>query len=142
MIRRRPLLRTAAVGGIAYAAGSHAATKSAQQTQMDAQQSAQIADLQQQQAAQQQQPVAPPPTAVYQQPVAPPPVAAYQQPVAPPPVAAPQQPAEPPPAAPDPSSSATPGTLEQLKLLGDLHASNVLTDDEFNAAKQKILGQL
>src|SRR5689334_16259292 len=127
--RRRPILRTAAVGGVAYAAGSHAASKSAQQAQMDAQQNAQIADLQ-------QQPVAPPPAAAYQQPVAPPPAAAYQQPAEPPPVAVSQQPAES-PAVPDSSSSATPGTLEQLKLLGDLHASNVLTDDEFNAAKQK-----
>lgn len=113
MMRRRPILRTAMVGGVAYAAGSHAATKSAQQTQMDAQQNAQIADLQQ------QQPVAPPPAATYQQPAEPPPTVT-----------------------PEPSSSTTPGTLEQLKQLGDLHAANVLTDDEFNAAKQKILGQL
>jgi hypothetical protein len=98
---------------------------------MEAQQNAQIAELQQQQAAAYQQPVAPPPAAVYQ-----------QQPAEPPPVAASQQPAEPPPVTPEPSSGATPGTLEQLKLLGELHASNVLTDDEFNAAKQKILGQL
>jgi hypothetical protein len=128
MLRRRPLLRTAAVGGVAYAAGSHAARKSAEQAQMDAQQNAQIADLQQQQAA------APP---VYQQPVAPP---AYQQPVAPPVY---QQPAAPPAdAAPEPSSNIEPDTLEQLKRLGELRDSKVLTDAEFEAAKQKILSNL
>jgi hypothetical protein len=71
MIRRRPILRTAAIGGVAYAAGSHAAAKSAQQTQMEAEQNAQIAELQ-------QQPVAPPPAAASQQPVAPPPAAASE----------------------------------------------------------------
>jgi hypothetical protein len=51
MLRRRvvgrALVRTAAVGGVAYAAGHHVAAKSAQQQQMDAQQNAQISDLQQ-----------------------------------------------------------------------------------------------
>lgn len=110
-IRRRPLLRTAAVGGVAYAAGSHMASKSAEQSQMEAQQNAQIADLQQQQAA-----AAPP---VYQQPVTPPAAAA-----------------------PEPSSSMEPDTLEQLKRLGELRDSKVLTEAEFEAAKQKILGNL
>jgi outer membrane murein-binding lipoprotein Lpp len=114
-MRRRPLLRTAAVGGVAYAAGSHSAKKSEQQAQTEAQQNAQIAELQQQ----------PAPAA------APPPVAASQQPTATPPVAAPA-----------PSSGIAPEALEQLKQLGELHASNVLTDAEFEAAKQKILSQL
>ena len=109
--RRRPLLRTAAVGGVAYAAGSHMASKSAEQAQMEAQQNAQIADLQQQQAA-----AAPP---------------AYQQPVAPPAATA-----------PEPSSNMEPDTLEQLKRLGELRDSKVLTDAEFEAAKQKILSNL
>jgi len=109
--RRRPLLRTAAVGGVAYAAGSHMASKSAEEAQMEAQQNAQIADLQQQQAA-----AAPP---VYQQPVAPPAAAA-----------------------PEPSSNMEPDTLEQLKRLGELRDSKVLTEAEFEAAKQKILGNL
>jgi hypothetical protein len=30
--------------------------------------------------------------------------------------------------------------MEQLKQLGDLHASGVLTDEEFAAAKAKLLG--
>jgi hypothetical protein len=118
----RRIVRTAAVGGVAYAAGHHMATKSAEQQQMDAQQNAQIADLQQQQAAQ----------PVYQQQPPPPPV--YQQPP-PPPVY--QQPAPPPPA---PSTGMTDDSIAQLKQLGELHESGVLTDAEFVAAKQKILG--
>ena len=122
MLRRRvvgrAVVRTAVVGGTAYAVGHHAATKSAQQQQMDAQQNAQIEDLQQQQ-----------PQQAYQQPV-------YQQ--APPPVY--QQPAPPPQAAPAPSTGLSPDDINQLKQLGQLHESGVLTDAEFEAAKAKILG--
>jgi len=121
MLRRRVigrrLVRTAAVGGVAYAAGHHMATKSAAQQQQEAEQNAQIADLQQQQAAQ----------PVYQQPAPPPPV--YQQPAPPPPAAAPA-----------PSTGMTDDSIAQLKQLGELHESGVLTDAEFVAAKQKILG--
>jgi type IV secretory pathway VirB10-like protein len=109
MFRRR-LLRTAVVGGVAYGVGHHMATKSAEQQQTDAQQNAQIADVQDQQAAQQQ---------------APPPPPAYQQP------------APPPPAAP---TGLTDEGIAQLKQLGQLHESGVLTDAEFEASKQKILG--
>ena len=125
--RRRPLLRAAAVGGVAYAAGHHMATKSAEQQYTDAQQSAQIADLQQQQ----EQPA-------YQQPAPPPPV--YQQAAPPPPVY--QQPAPPPPqaAAPAPSVATTDDKLAQLKQLGELRESGVLTDAEFEATKLRILG--
>jgi len=109
--RRRPLLRTAAVGGVAYAAGHHGGKKSAEQQNTDAQQNAQISDL--------QQPQAPPPA--YQQPAPPPP--AYQQ-----------------PAPPATSTGVTNEQIAQLKQLGSLHESGVLTDAEFGAAKQKILG--
>jgi hypothetical protein len=44
-VMRRAVVRTAVVGGTAYAVGHHAATKSAQQQQMDAQQNTQIADV-------------------------------------------------------------------------------------------------
>ena len=122
MLRRRvvgrAVVRTAAVGGVAYAAGHHTATKSAEQAQMDAQQNAQIDDLQQQQAAGQAAPAQP----VYQQP--PPPM--YQQP-------APQA------TAPAPSGGMTTEKMEQLKQLGQLHESGILTDAEFDAEKQKIL---
>jgi hypothetical protein len=114
------VVRTAAVGGVAYAAGHHMATKSAEQQQMDAQQNAQIEELQQQPA----QPA-------YQQPV-------YQQPPPPPPVY--QQTAYAPPqaAAPAPTGM-TQEKLDQLKQLGQLRESGVLTDAEFEAQKQKIL---
>jgi Short C-terminal domain len=120
MIRRRvvgrAIVRTAAVGGVAYAAGHHMATKSADQQYMDAQQNAQIDDLQQQQG----QPV-------YQQP---PPPTMYQQPAYPPPQAP----------APAPSGGITSDDIAQLKQLGQLHESGILTDTEFETAKQKILG--
>ena len=103
MLMRRRLLRTAAVGGVAYAAGHHSGNKSAEQAQTDATQNAQIADVQDQQAAAQQQ-------------------------------------APPPPATPAPSSGLTDDDLAQLKQLGQLHDSGVLTDSEFEASKQKILG--
>jgi Short C-terminal domain len=45
MFRRRPLMRAAVVGGVAY----HAGKKGAQNAQQEADQNAQIADLQQQQ---------------------------------------------------------------------------------------------
>ncbi len=52
-----------------------------------------------------------------------------------------QQPAPPPPAtAPAPSTGLTTDDIAQLKQLGELHESGVLTDAEFEAAKQKILG--
>ena len=111
MVRRRAIIGTAAVGGIAYAASHHMAKKSAEQNQMDAQQNAQIADLQDQQATQQQ--------LVYQQ------SAAF-------PVAA----------APAPSSDEESDVLEQLKKLGALRDSKILTEAEFETGKRKILGDL
>jgi hemolysin activation/secretion protein len=59
----------------------------------------------------------------------------YAQQAPPPPVY--QQPAPPPPAAP---TGLTPDDIAQLKQLGQLHESGVLTDPEFEAAKAKILG--
>jgi len=104
---RRAVVRTAVVGGTAYAVGHHAATKSAQQQQTDAQQNAQIADVQDQQAAQQQQAAQP----------------AYAPPQA---------------AAPAPTGM-TDEKINQLKQLGQLHESGILTDAEFDAQKQKLL---
>jgi hypothetical protein len=57
---------------------------------------------------------------------------AYSEQVAPPP----QQYAAPPPA---PPADATAGRLEQLKTLGELKQSGVLTEAEFEAQKAKIL---
>ncbi|MFL5592049.1 MAG: SHOCT domain-containing protein [Ktedonobacteraceae bacterium] len=114
MVRRRAIVRTAAVGGLAYAAGHHAASKSAKQQYMDEQQDAQIADLQQQQQSMQQ---APP--VEYQQPVQP----VYQEPAA----------------APALPAGLTDDDISQLKRLGELHESGVLTDAEFETAKRNIL---
>jgi type II secretory pathway pseudopilin PulG len=107
------------VGGAAYVAGSHGAKKSAEQAQQEAQQNAQIADLQQQQQA-----AAAPPT--------------NQQPAPPPPTY--QQPAPPQAAAPAPPGAMTADKIEQLKQLGELRDAKVLTDAEFEAEKKKILG--
>ena len=46
--------------------------------------------------------------------------------------------AEPPP--PPPAAASGPDTLEQLKELGELKAAGVLTQEEFDAQKAKILG--
>jgi membrane protease subunit (stomatin/prohibitin family) len=58
MMRRRPLVRAAVVGGTAYYAGK----KVAQGRQAEADQNAQIADLQQQQQYEQQAPAPAAPT--------------------------------------------------------------------------------
>jgi hypothetical protein len=105
MMRRRPLMRAAVVGGGAYVAGRHMARKSDEQAQAEADQNQRLADLE----AQQQQ--APPPQ--------------YQQPPPPPPQAAP---------APGPSM------IDQLNQLNELRQQGALTDEEFTAAKAKLLG--
>jgi hypothetical protein len=53
-----------------------------------------------------------------------------------------QQPAPAAPAAPDPGASAgaTPSMTDQLSQLATLHQQGALTDDEFAAAKAKLLG--
>ncbi len=95
VVRRRgsPVLRTAIVGGVAYAAGSSAAKGTAR----EASQEQRIAELEQQQRA-----------------------------------AAPA-------AAPAPPAGMTADKMEQLKQLGELRQSGILTDAEFEIEKQKIL---
>ncbi|MGD1223121.1 MULTISPECIES: SHOCT domain-containing protein [Streptomyces] len=56
---------------------------------------------------------------------------AYQQP--------PQQPVEPAPAAPPAADDMT-QKIDQLKQLADLKAQGVLTDEEFEAQKHRLLG--
>ncbi len=115
----RPLLRTAVVGGAAYAAG-HSAAKGAAR---EADQTARIEELEQQ-AAYQQAPY--PPQAAYPpQPPAYPTQAAYPPqtgypPVAPAPASAAAGQAE--------AAGAAPDRVTQLKMLADLHASGVLND--------------
>jgi Short C-terminal domain len=87
-MRRRPLLRAAAVGGGAYAMGRRSAQRAAEQDQLAAQQDE-----------------------------------ARQAP------------------APAPSAAApTPSVLDQLNQLNQLHKQGALTDEEFRAAKAKLLG--
>jgi hypothetical protein len=123
-MRRRPLLRAAAVGGGAYIAGKHMANKANDQAAYEAQQDQRISDLEAQQAPPDQQYQQAPPDQQYQQ--APP---QYQQPP-------PQYQQAPPPAAP----AAAPSVYDQLSQLATLHDQGALTDDEFTAAKAKLLG--
>jgi hypothetical protein len=109
--RRRPLLRAAVVGGGAYVAGKHMANKANDQAAYEASQDDRISQLEQQQQG-------PPPDQYGQQQYAPPPQQA------------------PPPAAPAGGSS----VADQLQQIAGLHQQGVLSDDEFAAAKAKILG--
>ena len=102
MRRRRPLMRAAMVGGGAYVAGKHVAAGQ----QREADQNAQIEDLQAQQAQQQAPPAAPPPP--------------------------------PPPPAAAPAAGGTDIASELVKLKGLLD-QGVLTQEEFDQAKQKLL---
>jgi hypothetical protein len=88
-VRRRPLLRAAAVGGGAYMVGK----RSAQRSEMEQDQGSGQDQGGSEQAAQ-----------------------------------VPQQ------------SSGPPSMSDQLSQLSDLHASGALSDDEFAAAKSKLLG--
>jgi hypothetical protein len=47
---------------------------------------------------------------------------------------------EPPPAPPPPAPSAAESQMDDLQRLATLHSQGVLTDDEFAAAKAKVLG--
>ena len=47
-----------------------------------------------------------------------------------------------PPAAPVAPAAPAGINMEQLKQLGDLHTAGVLSDDEFAAAKAKLLGTM
>jgi hypothetical protein len=113
-MRRRPLLRAAAVGGGAYIAGKHMANKANEQAAYESDQDQRISDLEAQQQGQQA-----PPDQQQQ----------YQQPP-------PQYQQAPPPAAP----AAAPSVYDQLSQLATLHDQGALTDDEFTAAKAKLLG--
>lgn len=62
-----------------------------------------------------------------------------RQAAAPAPEAAPP-PAAPPPAAPQPGTDDMTGKIDQLKQLADLKAQGVLTEEEFEAQKRRVLG--
>jgi hypothetical protein len=111
LMRRRPLARAAMLGGTA-AVAYHAGKGREQAAAHEAEQDAQLAEMQQQQAYQQ----APPPSA-------------YQQPA--------PYPTPPPPAAPADSAAQR---IEALSKLKELLDAGVLTQAEFDAQKQQLLG--
>jgi hypothetical protein len=118
MRRRRPLLRAAAVGGGAYLAGKHVANRQADAQAAEDEQNARLDSMEQQQQGY-------PPQGYPPQGAPPPPgYGGYPPPTAPPP-------AEP---------AAGPSMMDQLTQLADLHKQGVLSDDEFAAAKAKLLG--
>jgi Short C-terminal domain len=100
-VRRRPLLRAAAVGGGAYVAGRSMGRAAQERQYAEAEQNERIANLEQQAPQYQQQ--APPPA----------------------------------PAAP---AAPAPSMIDQLSELATLHEHGALTDEEFAAAKTKLLG--
>jgi BMFP domain-containing protein YqiC len=97
MRRRRPLMRAAVVGGVAY----HAGKRGAENRQQDDMTEARLEDLEAQQAG------------------------AY----APAPAA---------PAAPA-AGGLSDSSIEQLKQLAELRQQGILTDEEFEQQKQKLL---
>jgi membrane protease subunit (stomatin/prohibitin family) len=97
VVRRRPIMRAAAIGGT-FAAGRSMGRRAEGQANAQADQDQRLGDLEAQQAQQ------------------------------------PQQQAAPAQAGPGPS------VMDQLSQLTALHQRGALTDDEFTAAKAKILG--
>ena len=91
LMRRRPLLRAAAVGGGAYLAGK----RHAENEEREAQQQARLSGLEDQSSM---------------------------------------------PAPAAPRGGLTPEAMEQLKSLAQLHDQGVLTDEEFDQQKAKVLG--
>jgi outer membrane murein-binding lipoprotein Lpp len=116
----RALVAGAVVGGVAH----HAGRVSAENDAREQQQSAQIADLQAQQDQMAQQQM----------------MAQQPQYAPPPPQYAPPPPQYAPPAPPPaPTAAPQPDRIAQLKELGELKAAGVLTEEEFQAEKAKIL---
>lgn len=103
------------IGGMARTAVA-AGTWTAVSNRVSRRQANKWAGQDQQQYYQQQPQYQQPPQQYYQQP-------AYQQ-----------------PAAPAPAAAAAPDSVQQLKDLADLKAQGVLTDEEFTAAKARIIG--
>ncbi len=99
-MRRRPLLRTAALGGGAYVMGKRAAQRSADAAQQEAGQDQRISDLEQSQEPAQAQA----------------------------------------PAAGGDQAPAGPAVADQLQQIAAMHEQGVLNDQEFAAAKAKLLG--
>jgi Short C-terminal domain len=95
VVRRRPLLRAAGVGGTAYAAGRRSAAAQSAESYQDQR----LGNLEEQQAAQQAQA----------------------------------------PATPPQGGGSESSMMDQLGQLATLHQQGALTDEEFAAAKAKLL---
>jgi hypothetical protein len=96
VVRRRPIMRAAAIGGT-FAAGRSMGRRAEAQANAQADQDQRLSDVEAQQAQQSQQ-------------------------------------------APAPEAGPGPSVMDQLSQLTALHQQGALTDDEFTAAKAKILG--
>lgn len=97
VVRRRPLMRAAVVGGT-YAAGRSMGRQAEQRSSAEADQDQRLSAVEAQQAQAQQAQAAPP------------------------------------------QAGPSPSVMDQLSQLNTLHQQGALTDDEFAAAKAKILG--
>lgn len=100
-VRRRPLMRAAVVGGVAY----HAGKRAQEGRDADYDRDARMDELEQQQAAQQQM--------------------MMQQQAA---------------ASPAPAGGITDDAIAQIQKLGELKSQGLITDEEFEAQKRKLLG--
>ena len=101
-VRRRPLMRAAVVGGVAY----HAGKRTQEGRDADYDRDARMDELEQQQAAQQQ-------------------MMMQQQQAA---------------ASPAPAGGITDDAIAQIQKLGELKSQGLITDEEFEAQKRKLLG--
>ena len=101
MVRRRPLLRVAAVGGT-FAAGRAMGRRAEERTSAEADQNQRISDLEHSQGGGRQQ--------------------------------APQ------PQQAQPDAGGSDSMMDQLNQLATMHSQGALSDEEFAAAKAKILG--
>ena len=101
-VRRRPLMRAAVVGGVAY----HAGKRTQEGRDADYDRDARMDELEQQQAMQQQQMM-------------------QQQAAA---------------ASPAPAGGITDDAIAQIQKLGELKSQGLITDEEFEAQKRKLLG--
>lgn len=101
-VRRRPLMRAAVVGGVAY----HAGKRTQEGRDADYDRDARMDELEQQQAAQQQ-------------------MMMQQQQAA---------------ASPAPAGGITDDAIAQIQKLGELKSQGLITDEEFETQKRKLLG--
>ena len=111
MLRRRPLMRAAATTAVVAGTATAVSGHMRGKQEAQAQQAAEAQAYEQQQAAEQQQAMAAQAAAAAAPPPAPPPAGGLSQ-----------------------------EAIAQLQQLATLHDQGILTDEEFNAQKAKLLG--